>query len=245
VRTLEQQLAELNGKLNRRKLKTRPQIRSSLKKILAASEASRFMQVSIAQTTSTYRVQKRPGRPGPGTKYTMRTKRLYILHWTRDVIALQRELNVDGIFPLLSTDKDISAKDALQAYKYQPRLEKRFSQYKNVLNAAPLLFKKIERVEAITYLYFLALILQAVIERSVRNRMKEEEIAALQIYPEDRLAHHPTTAKILALFRDVSQYTIRQSGKVVGSYRDNLTPIQKKVLALMGITQKKYWAIAP
>jgi len=95
------------------------------------------------------------------------------------VVALEKELHVDGIFPLLSTDETISAKEALEAYKSQPRLEERFSQYKSVLLAAPLLFKKIERVEAMTYFHFQALILQAVIERNVRERMKEEEIAAV------------------------------------------------------------------
>lgn len=242
LRKLEQQLAEFNGKLNRRNLKTRTQIRSRLQKLLAANEASRFMHVSIAQTTSVHRVQKRRGRPGPKTSFAVRTRRLYILHWNRDVVALQRELRVDGIFPLLCTDKSISAKKALQAYKYQPHLEKRFSQYKNVLNAAPLLFKKIERVEAMTYLYFLALILQAVIERNVRQRMKVQDIAALPIYPEDRLAHHPTTAKILALFKDLSAYTIIRKGKPQLAYRDDITRLHRRVLSLLGIKEKDYWA---
>lgn len=243
VRKLEQQLAVFNSKLNRHKLKKRSQIRVRLQKLLASSEASRFVQVSIAQTTSIHRVQMRRGRPDPQTTYRVRTKRLYILHWNRDVVALQRELRVDGIFPLLSTDKKISAKEALQAYKYQPHLEKRFSQYKNVLNAAPLLFKKIERVEAMTYLYFLALILQAVIERNVRQKMKEKEIAALPIYPEDRLAHHPTTAKIMALFKDVSEYTIVRKEKLKDAYRDDITPIHRRVLSLLGIKEENYWKI--
>jgi transposase len=242
LRKLEQQLAEFNGKLNRRNLKTRTQIRSRLEKMLAANQASRFMHVSIAQTASVHRVQKRRGRPGPRTAFRVRTKRLYILHWNRDLVALQRELRVDGIFPLLCTDESISAKEALQAYKYQPHLEKRFSQYKNVLNAAPLLLKKIERVEAISYLYFLALILQAVIERKVRQRMKEEEIAALPIYPEERLAYHPTTAKIVALFKDVSAYTIMRKGKPRDAYRDDITPLHRRVLSLLQIKEKDYWA---
>lgn len=241
LRKLEQQLAEFNGKLNRHKLKKRSQIRIRLQNIFAANEVSRFIKVSIAQTTSVHRVQKRRGRPGPQTAYRVRTRRLFILHWNRDVVALQRELRVDGIFPLLSTDETISAKEALQAYKYQPRLEKRFAQYKDVLLAAPLLFKKIERVEAMTYLYFLALILQAVIERNVRQRMKEKEIAALPIYPEQRLAHHPTTAKIVALFKDISAYTIIRKGKPQDAYRDDITPLHRRVLALLGIKQKDYW----
>jgi len=57
-------------------------------------------------------------------------------------------------FLALCTDENISCKEALKAYKYQPRLEKRFNQFKSIHNAAPLLFKKIERVEAIMFLFF-------------------------------------------------------------------------------------------
>lgn len=241
VKTLEQQLAEFNGKLNQRKLKTRSHIKAGLNKILAASDARRFIRASITQTACMHRIQKRPGRPGPKTTFTVRKKHIFTINWNRDVNALQKELRVDGIFPLISTDRKISAKNALKAYKYQPHLEKRFSQYKNVLNAAPLLFKKIERVEAITYLYFLALILHAVIERSVRLKMKQKEIDALPIYPEDRLAHHPTTAKIAALFKDVSTYTILRKSSPQHSYRDDLTPLHAKVLSLLGISIKDYW----
>jgi transposase len=132
----------------------------------------------------------------------------------RKTEQLLAELNVDGIFPILCTDKTLGAKEALLAYKFQPRPEKRFSQFKSYLNAAPLLFKKIERVEATMFLYFLALILQAVIERNVRTMMKQAEIDALPIYPEDRLAAHPTATKIFALFEGASTYTVKREEAV-------------------------------
>ena len=166
---------------------------------------------------------------------------MFTLHWNRNEAALRQELNVDGIFPLLCTDANLSAKDALIAYKYQPRLEKRFSQFKSVHNAAPLLFKKIERVEATMFLFFLALILQAVIERQVRQKMKQSEIDALPIYPEDRPASHPTTSKIFALFQNISVYTILRGNRIIEQYRDDLMDIHKRVLALLGIKEDAYW----
>jgi len=51
------------------------------------------------------------------------------------------------------------ANEALLAYKYQPRLEKRFTQFKSIHKAAPLLSKKIERVGGIMFLFFVALML--------------------------------------------------------------------------------------
>jgi len=61
---------------------------------------------------------------------------------------------IDGIFPILCADEVMTAKAALEAYTYQPRLEKRFCQLKSVHNVAPTLFKKVERVEAIMLLFF-------------------------------------------------------------------------------------------
>jgi hypothetical protein len=51
-----------------------------------------------------------------------------------------------------------------------------------------------------------ALILQAVIEREVRQNIKASDIEALSIYPEHRLAYHPTAAKIFERFQKISNY---------------------------------------
>ena len=241
LRKTEQLLAELNGRLNKRNLKRRPPIHKRINEILSSHDTSRFFTVTIATTASVRRVQRSRGRPGPATKYSLRTKRLLTLHWNRNDAALHQELNIDGIFPLLCTDRSLSAKEALLAYKYQPRLEKRFSQFKSYLNAAPLLFKKIERVEATMFLYFLALILQAVIERKVRKMMKQDEIDAIPIYPENRPAPHPTTAKIFALFEGISTYTVKRGSRGSECYRDELTSTQIKVLSLLGLKEKDYW----
>ena len=127
-------------------------------------------------------------------------------------------------------------------YKYQPRLEKRFEQLKSVHNAAPTLFKKVERVEAMMFVFFMALILQSVIEREVRLSMKDASIDAIPVYPEHRLAYHPTTAKIFDRFNDVSLYRIVKGGKLIKQYQDELTATQLEVLSLLGMSEHEYWS---
>ena len=83
----------------------------------------------------------------------------------------------------------------------------------------------------------------ATIERNVRTMMKQAEIDALPIYPEDRLAAHPTATKIIALFRGASTYTVKRGGRRSECYRDELTPIQTKVLELPGLKESDYWPI--
>ncbi len=166
---------------------------------------------------------------------------LYSLSWNQDKKALAREKNVDGIFPLLCTDKNIAPKSALSAYKYQPRLEKRFSQLKSIHNAAPLLFKNIERVEAIMFCFFVSLILQAVIEREVRNNMKKNKIDKLPIYPEHRLSYHPTTAKIFDRFCETSTYLLMEGTQGIQEFADSLKEIQLTILKLLNMSEYVYW----
>lgn len=234
-------LADISGRLNRRNLKTEEQIHRRVEKILKEHDVKGFYDVVISEAEEIARKQTRRGRPGKQTRYREVVKKVYSLEWRRNREALLREKNLDGIFPLLCTDRDMSAKEALLAYKYQPRLEKRFEQFKSVHLAAPTLFKRTERVEAMMFLFFMALIMQATIEREVRRSMKAKEIEAIAVYPEHRLAYHPTTAKIFERFHDTSVYRIMRGNEVEEEYRDDLSAVQKEVLELLGMTEEDYW----
>ncbi len=234
-------MTELLGKLNTRNLKTKEQIQQRVEKILQSQGVEAFYRMDIGEAKQQWTKQIGKGRPGKNTQYETIIETIYTLSWTRNKEALDREKKVDGIFPILCTDEAMTAKTALEAYKYQPRLEKRFCQLKSVHNVAPTLFKNVERVEAIMLLFYLALILQAVIEREVRQTMKAFDIEALSIYPEHRLAYHPTTAKIFERFQDISNYKIVEGDRVIKTYRDELTDLQKEILELLGMTEEDYW----
>ncbi len=154
---------------------------------------------------------------------------------------MKEEASVDGLFPLLSTDIKLSAKEVLQAYKYQPRLEKRFSQFKSFHNAAPLLFKKVTRIEANLFVFFIALIIQALIEREVRTKMKVHGISSLLIYPEERESSRPTTNKIIDVFEPISTYSIIENEQVVEEFKDELTDTQKTILEYLDIPEIDFW----
>ncbi len=154
---------------------------------------------------------------------------------------LKEEAQTDGVFPLLCTDNELTAKEVLKAYKYQPRLEKRFSQFKKIHHAAPLLFKKIERIEANMFGFFIALVVQALIEREVRSQMKEHKIEKIRVYPEQREASHPTTSKILDRFENICTYKVIENSQVVETLRDSLNEDQKLILSLLNIGEDEFW----
>ena len=91
------------------------------------------------------------------------------------------------------------------------------------------------------FLFFLSLMIQAIIEREVRLKMSEQEIKSLPIYPEDRDADAPTTSKILDNFDGISSYQIKAGGNIIKEFKDSLTPTQKQILSFLDIKQYEYW----
>ena len=148
---------------------------------------------------------------------------------------------MDGIFPLLCTDSSVPPKEVLKAYKYQPRIEKRFSQFKTFHRAAPLLFKRIDRVEANMFVFFIALMIQALMERQVRQELQRTRARPLKLYPEDREAPHPTTSQILKTFDGLSSYQLTDNNQTVEEYHDPLSDTHRKVIALFNITEQNFW----
>jgi len=241
IEKAEEALMELAGRINFRKLKTQEAIQAAIDAILAQYKVGAFLHVKIGTTREETRTQIGKGRPGKNTQYKQVIKIVFTLGFSRNATVLRQEARTDGVFPLLCTDKDLTAKEVLQAYKYQPRLEKRFQQFKHIHHGMPLLFKKLERIEATMFAFFIALMIQALIERQVRNQMADRNIPAIALYPEDRDASHPTTAKIMGIFDDISTYKLTFSGHETKDFRDDLTEVQRTILSFLNISEETYW----
>ena len=241
LRKAERELTDLATKLNKRGLRTKEAIEQKIEGICRGHGVKGLYVVSLVEMQQASRVQIGKGRPGPNTQYKMEVDSYYSLTWKLDKEALRAEKRLDGVVPLLTTDNTLSAKEVLLAYKYQPRLEKRFTQFKSVHEAAPLLFKKIERVEAIMFLFFLARMVQALIEREIRGKMEAHDIDSLPLYPEFREAAHPTTSIVLGAFEGLSSYKVELDDGTVKEFRDSLSETQLKILEMLCIDPEHYW----
>lgn len=244
IKKAEKELALLSPRLNKRELKEKEQIKKAVESILKKYRAKDFINVDIIEETKKTTKKVGRGRPGPNAEYRIETITCYSLYWEKDKERLARQRRVDGVFPLLSTDISIGPREALNYYKYQPRLEKRFNQFKSVHEAAPILFKNIERVEGIMFLFFVALLIQGVIERKVRLAMKEKSIKSLPIYPEYRKSFYPTTSRIFYNFDGISSYKILKNDKVIKEFKDSLSSIQKMIIDLLDMDEDQYWGRA-
>jgi len=219
--------------------------RDAVARVLAKAKVRDWLRVEIDEQVHEERVQVGPGRPGPGTEYTTVTRKSYQIRVAENKEALARAARCDGIFPLLSNDKSLDVKTALEKYKYQPRAEKRHEQMKTVFGVMPVWLKNPKRVESLLWLYHIVDLVQALLEREVRRQMKAAGLVSLPLYAEDRNSKAPTTELLLKAFQGHRSYRmLDKSGCEVLRFHDPVTAVGESVLTLLGIDRSAYGLLA-
>jgi len=91
------------------------------------------------------------------------------------------------------------------------------------------------------FVYFLAQLVCALIERQLRNAMRQRGLAHIQILPEDRPSPTPTTEQLLRVFSSRARHLLlTKDGQLVETFTDPLSSIQKQVLDLLSISPSVY-----
>jgi hypothetical protein len=135
---------------------------------------------------------------------------------------------------------DDDASDILIRYKHQPMLEKRHEQLKTGYNVMPVLFRNVERIEAILFMYFSAMANQALIAIDMRINMKKTGIVSLPIYPEGMECSSPTAYRILSMYDNIMLNHILVDGMKIKKIHADLTEIQKQISRLLDITEEAF-----
>ena len=233
-------LLRLNSKVNAKwsRIRTRDGVVREAEK--AVSSARRYISYSITEKEETGYRQARPGRPSSGTEYRRVTRKRFVIDPVPIVENVEFDSPCDGIFPLLTNCRDMSAEKVLENYKFQPRLEKRHEQLKSVYAVMPVLFKNVRRIESILFIYFVAMLVQSLIERETRLSMKRERIRSIPIYHESRECEFPTAERLLSSFGGVQIHRLSDAYREVQVFQPELTPLQERLLKLMGVDRGDY-----
>ncbi|MHB1582770.1 MAG: IS1634 family transposase [Acidimicrobiales bacterium] len=212
----------------------------AVEEILAETRTTEFFDVRLKSTSEPTFRQEQRGRPGENTRYrrTDRTRIALSFEILADEVAGQAAS--DGMFPFITNDRGLSLAELLEHYKYQPCLERRHEQLKTGLEVVPLWLKSINRIEAILLLYYIALLVRALIEREIRRNMKEEDAASLPLYPEDRNCPAPSAERILAIFSNLQRHQQVTNGDTIEVFEPELTKTQRRVLKLLGLSPSMY-----
>ncbi len=233
-------LREVSAKLNKYSLKKKMAIRTRIEKIFNEGN----IQDCFTYEIKTFRKRSKKGitrgRPGSNTTYRYTTQSYYELDWSVNQEVVKKKANADGFFPLITNIKHLSMGVIFKYYKYQPHIEKRHTYLKSVLEVAPVYLKTPERIEALLFLYYTALIIYALIERNLRKAMKKAGIKSIPIYPEQRECRRPSAERILEAFQNFSRHQLWENGRLEETFFDPIGNVPMTILELLRIPASHY-----
>jgi transposase len=205
------------------------------------SEATELVNVEIRPEEREVFIQETPGRPGPNTRYRKERKLRFDIVFDTNHQKVEEAEKQDGVFPLVTNDRVLSEAEVLATYKRQAQIEKRFSQLKTQFEVAPVFLKSVQRVVALLTIYYLALLVQALLEREIRLAMAKERVESLPLYHEERNCKAPTTRRIIDLFENIQRHELlssRSSSPL--TFATELSELQQQVLHLLRVPESDY-----
>jgi transposase len=219
---------------------TRAAVEAAADREVASANAGRWVSVEVDEHEEESFHQEHRGRPNEDTRYRRATRTRFSLRWKIDTALVAYDAASDGCFPLVTNDTALGDADVLAAYKYQPHLERRHAQLKGVQLVAPVFLKDVARIEGLLCCHFVAMIVQALVERQIRRAMAADGIASIPLYPEERECGAPSAHRIFEIFGGLARHELIGDGRVVQSFAPNLTPLQSQVLELLEVPQSTY-----
>jgi transposase len=236
-------LDQLNTRLASPKTRIKTTVAAEQAAVAALEQAgaTRWITFHVAEHVEETIRQENRGRPGANTRYRKITRTHHRIAFTVREDLLDRDAASDGCYPLISNDRTMTEAELLTAYKWQPNLEKRHAQLKGTQLVAPVFLNDPARIEGLLCCHFIAMLVQALIERHIRAAMAEHGITQLSVYPEDRGSAAPTATRVLDLFTGLARHhLIDQHGRLVQTFQPELSPLQRQTLDLLGVPETAY-----
>jgi transposase len=172
----------------------------------------------------------------------------YQLHIQPDsdaIAALERSHGWRLYVTNCSADQ-LSLADAVLTYRQSPTFERGFSRLKNrPLGLRPLYLHREDHIIGLVRLLSLALRLLTLVEFVVRRELQthDEKLAGLYEGNPHRQTNRPTTERLLRAFDNISlTFVTLPSQKIV--YVTPLTPLQSRILSLLGLPSSIYTELA-
>ncbi len=236
------QLAALREKLRspRTRYRQEAKVAAAVAAILENCSAGEWIVTEVRPQTEETFHQDHRGRPTRDTRYVKKVSTRFDLSYRINDARVAEDALSDGIFPLVTNVVDFTALELLHAYKRQPVIEKRFSQLKTDFEVAPVYLKAVHRIQSLLCMYFFALLVEALLERELRQAMQAGGIEALPMYPEGRACRWPTARRVIDLFEHVQRHTLEHPGHPPEVMVTELTRLQRKILKLLGLPANDY-----
>ena len=106
---------------------------------------------------------------------------------------------------------------------------------------APVFLESPHRIEALMLCHFLAMLVEALIEREIRTSMNDHGLPGIPLYPELRNCPAPSAPRILEIFNPIQRHhLLDDQAQTVQTFEPELTPLQRQVLDLLHVPATVY-----
>jgi len=185
------------------------------------------------------KVEKRRGRPKKDEPLSMNFKIEAEIEVDEDVLTEERKKL--GRFVLASNKTDLEPEIMLNYYKGQQTVERGFRFLKDKsFHVSEVYLKKEERIESLSMIMVLSLLIYSFAEWKLREKLKETgETVPNQL---NKPTQRPTMRWIFETFMGVIQSIVTDRGKII-KVIVNLSPSQTTVLRLLGRECENYYGV--
>ena len=192
---------------------------------------------TVEISTISKRENGRKGRPKKDEKLITH----YVVNATvvRNEEITLHEKEYQGRFIIASNDLEIDAEKMLNYYKNQSKVEKGFRFIKDKsFRVSEVYLKKPKRIEALSMVMVLTLMVYSVAEWKLRERLKDTgETIPDQV---KKQTQKPTLKWAFMLMREITEVKVEMESKVETQIA-NLDEVKSKIIRLMGKNCEKYY----
>jgi len=200
-------------------------------------ENTHFILKNVTTSMISKRIDGKRGRPKNGE--LLEKGYLVYAEVDRNEKIIASERSRLGRFVLASNDKTIDGELMLQYYKGQNAVERGFRFLKDKsFRVAEVYLKKEERIEALSMIMVLSLLVYSIAEWILRKRLKENRETVLNQL--GKPTERPTLKWVFQTFRNINEAIVELQGSI---HREiiNINDEQMKVIKLFGSGCEKYY----
>ena len=257
-RGLEQRLATATAKLNcltpprgrgKRQIKDEAQLTQHAQAILQAHRVEGLLSYTFER-----QVEQRTQFVGRGRGAAQRPQRIIEQVRYQITAVVRHEVDITILkdtfgWRAYATDlpaEDLTLEEAVWTYRDEWLVERGFHRLKGApLSLTPLFVKRDDQVVGLIHLLTIAIRLLTLIEFVVRRTLKREQAELVGLHKENpkKATATPTTERLLQAFSNITLTIVELPDRVV-RHVTPLTPLQTRILELLGLSPDIYRSLA-
>jgi transposase len=235
---------ELQGKLNKYKLKTESAIEQRCDAIVKKYHTGNFFQYTINNDPVTTYKNKKKGRI-PKNKIPEKVAVVtdnFNVEFQLNQAAIDEELARCGYYPLITNKPEdaLSIEEAMLAHKNQYKSEHVNRRAKSSLKLEPIYLQTPDRIEAMLFLFKIALQIVVLVERTARSNIKNRDKGLDNFMPNKKDVRNPRTEYMFSEFQYLVSGKVPIPGGEVSGFVSELNSLQKDILRILEIPFECY-----